>query len=45
MVKIFFNKFTVNYPDNYDQNDFIKINKRLVKNAANYIHLRLSKKF
>ncbi len=27
--KYFFNKFTVNYPDNYDENDFIKINKKL----------------
>ena len=31
--KYFFNKFTVNYPDNYDQKDFIKINKRLNKNT------------
>tara|TARA_Y100001935_G_scaffold254787_1_gene265013 strand:- start:667 stop:2907 length:2241 start_codon:yes stop_codon:yes gene_type:complete len=29
--KFYFNNFTVNYPDNYEKNDFIKINKKLNK--------------
>ena len=29
--KYFFNKFIVNYPENYDKKDFIKIDKRLNK--------------
>ena len=29
--KYYFNRFTVNYPDNYEKNDFLKIDKRLNK--------------
>ncbi len=42
--KYFFNKFTVNYPDNYDQNDFIKINKRLNKNANELYSFKIIEK-
>ncbi len=29
--KYYFNRFTVNYPDNYEKNDFLKIDKKLNK--------------
>ncbi len=42
--KYFFNKFTVNYPDNYDQKDFTKINKRLNKNIKELYSFKIIEK-
>ena len=42
--KHFFNKFTVNYPDNYDQKDFTKINKRLNKNIKKLYSFKVIEK-
>ncbi len=42
--KYFFNKFTVNYPDNYDKKDFSKINKRLNKNIKELYSFKIIEK-
>ena len=42
--KYFFNKFTVNYPDNYDKKDFIKIDKRLNKNKNELYSFKIIEK-
>ena len=42
--KFFFNKFIVNYPENYEKNDFIKIDKRLNKYSKELYSFRIIEK-
>ena len=42
--KYYFNKFTVNYPENYNQKDFVKIDKRLNKNTKELYSFKIIEK-
>ena len=42
--KYFFNKFAVNYPENYEQKDFLKIDKRLNKYSKELYSFKIIEK-